>query len=133
MPSFFIARAVFIALSFSPSALPSFLAVSTAIFISLYVRWLCSYSLRYSGEYFAISTSDIHLKPKSDVRLIYLSCNAISVNLFCKDTTNRVHDKRKHKLFFNVFGKHDGCRVFKVGISFSTKERTVTEWKYNED
>lgn len=26
--------------------------------------------------------------------------------------------------------KHDGRRIFKVGINFSTKERTVTEWKY---
>lgn len=29
--------------------------------------------------------------------------------------------------------KHDGRRLFKVGISFSTKERTVTEWKYVEE
>ena len=28
--------------------------------------------------------------------------------------------------------KHDGRRVFKVGINFSTKERTVTAWKYVE-
>lgn len=28
--------------------------------------------------------------------------------------------------------KHDGRKVFKVGINFSTKERTVTEWKWIE-
>lgn len=28
--------------------------------------------------------------------------------------------------------KHDSRRVFKVGISFSTKERNVTDWKYEE-
>lgn len=29
--------------------------------------------------------------------------------------------------------KHDGRRLFKVGISFSTKEKNVTEWKYVEE
>lgn len=29
--------------------------------------------------------------------------------------------------------KHDGRRVFKVGITFSTKERNVTAWKYSEE
>ena len=28
--------------------------------------------------------------------------------------------------------KHDGRRVFKVGINFSTEKRTVDEWKYEE-
>lgn len=29
--------------------------------------------------------------------------------------------------------KYNGRKVFKVGINFSTKERTVTEWKYKEE
>lgn len=29
--------------------------------------------------------------------------------------------------------RHDGRRVFKVGINFSSKERTVTEWKWAEE
>ncbi|MCI7597883.1 MAG: PD-(D/E)XK nuclease domain-containing protein [Prevotella sp.] len=29
--------------------------------------------------------------------------------------------------------RHDGRKVFKVGVSFSTKERTVVEWKYVEE
>lgn len=29
--------------------------------------------------------------------------------------------------------KHDGRKVFKVGINFSAKERTVTEWKWAEE
>ncbi len=29
--------------------------------------------------------------------------------------------------------KHDGRRIFKVGICFSMKERTVTEWKWKEE
>lgn len=29
--------------------------------------------------------------------------------------------------------KHDGRRIFKVGINFSMKERTVTEWKWEEE
>ena len=28
--------------------------------------------------------------------------------------------------------KHDGRRIFKVGINFSTEKRTVDEWKYEE-
>lgn len=29
--------------------------------------------------------------------------------------------------------KHDGRHIYKVGINFSTKERTVTEWKWKEE
>ena len=29
--------------------------------------------------------------------------------------------------------RHDGRKVFKVGVNFSTKERTVVEWKYVEE
>lgn len=29
--------------------------------------------------------------------------------------------------------RHDGRKVFKVGVSFSTKERMVVEWKYVEE
>ena len=29
--------------------------------------------------------------------------------------------------------RHDGRKVFKVGLNFSTKERTVVEWKYVEE
>lgn len=29
--------------------------------------------------------------------------------------------------------KHDGRRIFKVGINFSSKERTVTEWRWEEE
>lgn len=29
--------------------------------------------------------------------------------------------------------RHDGRKVFKVGVRFSTKERTVVEWKYVEE
>ena len=33
---------------------------------------------------------------------------------------------------YTLPNKHDGRRVFKVGINFSTEKRTVDEWRYEE-
>lgn len=52
----------------------------------------------------------------------------LKVDKTAAEALAQIDDKR-----YALPWRHDGRRVFKVGINFSTKERTVTEWKYEEE
>lgn len=49
----------------------------------------------------------------------------LKVDKSAAEALARIDDKK-----YALPWRHDGRRVFKAGINYSTKKRTVTEWKY---